>query len=60
METFECRQPACPPTRAHPLSTPDITHPEALEEIVDNPRSVLTPVWGSHDVCYLLRTRPIV
>lgn len=36
------------------------TAPEALEEIVDNPRGVLTPVWGSHDVCYLLRTRPIV
>lgn len=36
------------------------TAPEALEEIIDDPCGVLTPVWGPHYVSYLLRTRPVI
>lgn len=39
---------------------PDATYPEALEEIVDDPRRVLAPVWGPHYVSDLLRTCPVV
>lgn len=42
------------------LHAPDTTYPEALEEIIDDPCGVLTPVWGPHYVSYLLRTRPVI
>lgn len=35
-------------------------YPEALEEVIDDPRGVLAPVWGPHDVRYLLRTCPVI
>jgi hypothetical protein len=31
-----------------------------LEEVVDNPGCMLTPVWGPHDVSNLLRSRTII
>lgn len=49
------------PTCSHwPPRPACATYPEALEEVVDDPRGVLAPVWGPHDVSYLLRTCPIV
>jgi hypothetical protein len=39
---------------------PQAAYPEALEEVVDNPGCMLTPVWGPHDVSNLLRSRTII
>lgn len=55
-----CRKPAGPVCPQWPPRLACATYPEALEEVVDNPRCVLAPVWGPHYVSYLLRTCPIV
>lgn len=49
--------PSAPTSSSH---LPHATYPKALEEVIDNPRCVLTPVWGPHYVSYLLRTCPII
>lgn len=54
----EARPVPSAPTSSSHLS--HATYPKALEEVIDNPRRVLAPVWGPHYVSYLLGTCPII
>lgn len=36
------------------------TTPQTLQQVPNNPGCMVTPVWWTHDVCYLIGTSPII